>query len=105
LQRLLIISGPGLAGKEYADFMVLVTKAAFEAGITVDFFMAENEEQLWEKLELAQGFYAGAIVNAASFSGAGIDMIGIANKAKLPVKRVLGEGFFPYARAIEELRR
>lgn len=105
MQRLLIISGPGISRNNYADFMVLVTKAAFEAGITVDFFLAESEGELREKIDLAQGFYAGAIVNVPSFTGAGIDMVGIVKEAKLPVKRVLGEGLAPYAKAIEMLRR
>ncbi len=104
MQRLLIISGPAVGAKEYADFMVLVTKAAFKAAITVDFFMAESESELREKLDISAGFYAGAIVNAASFSGSGIDMVGIVKAAKLPVKRVLRNDCSAYSKAIEELR-
>ena len=77
MKRYLVISGKdafaqdrgktdGSGRHSYADLLIYVTKAAFEAGVIVDFFQSDHEDEISWKIEFAHGMYDGVIINAAA---------------------------------------
>ena len=99
MYKILVISGQGAfaldrgqttsgSGKSYADFLVYMTKAAFDSGVTVDFFQADHEGETAWKIEFASGVYDGIIINPAFFAQTGMMICDAIRASKVPCVEV-----------------